>query len=331
MTGAVTGLLQATNNLSDVSDAGSSRSNIHVPVLTPAAVVATNNISSLSGNTAIDGYSPAATDLILLTAQSTASQNGLWLVPSGGGAWTRPTEFATAAVIKGRTCRVLNGTTNSGTDWTLVTPTAGITVGTSSQTWTNTLLTSTTANAAYVPVVQGSLAFGWLNVTDSQWGLACDGATDDSVAFQTLITNNPGKTIWIPPSIKIYLTTTINLAKGTIIKGNAVRQSQTTDATLLFNNAGDGLSAIDGTSGATWKILIEGVSIQQLNTANTGAGIRTEKAWDVHICHCSFSNGSGTNNYQANWQVGIRKAHGLHNNIEDVGIQLRGPNSASCV
>jgi hypothetical protein len=52
--------LQKTNNLSDVSDAGSSRANLHVPALTPAACVTTTNVASLSGLNTYDGYTLAA-------------------------------------------------------------------------------------------------------------------------------------------------------------------------------------------------------------------------------------------------------------------------------
>lgn len=82
----------------------------------------------------IDGYTVQAGDLVLLTGQSTASQNGLWLVPSSG-AWTRPTEFFSGAVTKGRTCAVTNGTANANTEWILDAPNAGITIDTSAQTW----------------------------------------------------------------------------------------------------------------------------------------------------------------------------------------------------
>lgn len=132
---AVSGAALAAANGSDFADAGSERYNTHVPALTPAACVSVTNIASLIGNAAIDGYTPAATDLVLLTGQSTASLNGLWLIPTGGGAWTRPTEFPTGGVVKGRTCRVLNGTNYQGTEWTLQAPTGGITVGTTAQTW----------------------------------------------------------------------------------------------------------------------------------------------------------------------------------------------------
>ncbi|HUC87789.1 MAG TPA: hypothetical protein VMR95_01410 [Candidatus Binatia bacterium] len=133
MTGAVTGLLQSTNNLSDVADAGSSRANIHIPVLTAVACVATANLAALSGFNTYDGYTLISGDLVLLTAQSTTSQNGLWTAASGG--WTRPTEFATGLTIKGRSVIVLNGTTYKNTCWALDAPTAGIVIDTAAQTW----------------------------------------------------------------------------------------------------------------------------------------------------------------------------------------------------
>ncbi len=136
MTGAVTGLLQASNNLSDVADPGSSRANMHIPNLTPAACVSVTNIASLSGLPAIDGYALANTDLVLLTGQTTGSQNGLWQTPtSGSGAWTRPTEFANGLVTHGRSIVIMNGTIYTDTIWNLITPTAGITIGSTSQTW----------------------------------------------------------------------------------------------------------------------------------------------------------------------------------------------------
>jgi hypothetical protein len=130
-----TGLALTANNGSDFADAGSTRANLHVPVLTPAAAVSNSNVSSLStSTTTVDGYTLANGDLVLLTAQSTASQNGMWSVPSTG-AWTRPTEFATGTVIKGRTVLVMEGTVYANTQWALDTPTAGITIDTTAQTW----------------------------------------------------------------------------------------------------------------------------------------------------------------------------------------------------
>jgi len=46
------------------------------------------NIGALSGLSAIDGVTPIAGDVILLTAQSTGAQNGPWVAASSS--WTRP-------------------------------------------------------------------------------------------------------------------------------------------------------------------------------------------------------------------------------------------------
>jgi collagen type VII alpha len=146
-TGAgASGSLLAANNLSDVADAGSSRADIHVPVLTPAAAVATTNVTSLSGLNTYDGYTLAVGDTVLLTAQSTASQNGVWLAASGS--WTRPTEFATGLTIKGRSISVLNGTVNANTSWVLDAPTAGVVIDSGSQSWG----VSKVPSGVYVPV-----------------------------------------------------------------------------------------------------------------------------------------------------------------------------------
>jgi hypothetical protein len=137
----------SANNGSDFADAGSTRANLHVPDLTPAACVVTSNVTTLSGLNIYDDYQTVAGDLILLTAQSTASQNGLWTAASG--AWTRPTEMGTGVVLKARTVAVINGTTNGGSTWLLKTNTA-IVVDTGSQTWVTQLPSSVASvSAAY--------------------------------------------------------------------------------------------------------------------------------------------------------------------------------------
>src|SRR5665213_1968405 len=161
-----TGALVAANNLSDVADGGSSRANIRVPALTPVAAVSVSNITSLTTTTTtIDGYSLASGDQVLLTNQSTGSQNGIWLVPASG-AWTRPTEFASGAVVKGRTVAVMNGTANANTQWDLTTPTAGITIDTTSQTWKMTF------NGTFAPLVSNTTL--WRTSGDTS------GTTDDA-------------------------------------------------------------------------------------------------------------------------------------------------------
>ena len=165
--------LQKTANLSDVADPGTSRQNLHIPTLLSAACVASSNVASLSGLNTYDGYTLTAGDIVLLTSQSTGSQNGPWVAASGS--WTRPTDFATGNSVKARTIAVIQGTTYGGSTWLLKTN-GSITVDTTSQTWVQQLPNSV-ENASQVEV--NLLAY----CTTSNG----NGTTDDSAAFQAAI------------------------------------------------------------------------------------------------------------------------------------------------
>lgn len=96
-----------------------------------AAVVATSNVTT-SGLTAIDGVTPVAGTRILAVAQSTSSQNGLWVAASG--AWTRPTDFATGSTQVGTFVFIEAGTVNANSGWVMSGQTV-VTVDTTAQTW----------------------------------------------------------------------------------------------------------------------------------------------------------------------------------------------------
>lgn len=122
---------QRSNNGSDFADPGTTRANIHVPMLASCQAVATANLT-LSGTQTVDGYAAVAGDQILCTGQTTGSQNGPWVVAAG--AWTRPTDYASAAVVKGRTIQVNGGSTYGGTVWAMLTSTS-VTIDTTAATW----------------------------------------------------------------------------------------------------------------------------------------------------------------------------------------------------
>lgn len=97
--------------------------------------VATANVASLSGTTTIDGVSLIAGDRVLLTAQSTASQNGVYIIAAG--AWSRATDAdATGEITPGATWYVEEGSVLPGqaTTWrcantgTITLGTTGITI-----------------------------------------------------------------------------------------------------------------------------------------------------------------------------------------------------------
>lgn len=102
---------------------------------TKPSVLAANTSGNitLSGTQTIDGVVLVATNRVLLTSQTTTSQNGIWLVQSGS--WTRPTDFATGADASGSFVFVDGGTNNSASGWVVVGE-PPVTIDTTAQSWT---------------------------------------------------------------------------------------------------------------------------------------------------------------------------------------------------
>ena len=106
-----------------------------------ARVVNRLNTNITTAPASIDGVTLATGDRILLTAQSTASQNGLWVFNGTGNALTRPDDYADGSTTSAFTDLMVQiygtfgGTgTYKGTLWRLTT-TGTITIGTTSTSW----------------------------------------------------------------------------------------------------------------------------------------------------------------------------------------------------
>ncbi len=84
-------------------------------------VVSIANIASLTGTMTIDGVALNNGDRVLLTAQTSAVENGAWVV---GTPWTRPTDFAAGNEAKSAYFSVTEGTAEAGSAWVCSTPTA---------------------------------------------------------------------------------------------------------------------------------------------------------------------------------------------------------------
>lgn len=99
----------------------------------PVRVATTANIT-LSAPQTIDGVSVVAGDRVLVKNQTASQDNGIYLVAAG--AWTRTTDFNTAAEANRATVIAQEGTTNQGD---VFTQTANVvTLGTTAQTWIKT-------------------------------------------------------------------------------------------------------------------------------------------------------------------------------------------------
>lgn len=101
----------------------------------PVRAVATTNgtlATAFENGDSLDGVTLAIGDRILLTAQSTASQNGIYTV-NATGAPTRAADADTGAELSGAVVVVLEGTLNSDTLWLCTTD--SITIGVTSIAW----------------------------------------------------------------------------------------------------------------------------------------------------------------------------------------------------
>jgi hypothetical protein len=127
--------LAVSNYLSEFSGNGdAARFNLGDQVLGSNQCVATTNLT-LSGLQTIDGYTLLAGDRILLTGQTTASQNGPWYAASG--AWSRTIEFPSGGSIGSRLVYVVGGTLNANTLWAMTNLT-DVTIDTTAITWVKT-------------------------------------------------------------------------------------------------------------------------------------------------------------------------------------------------
>ena len=79
----------------------------------PCKVATTANIT-LSGLQTIDGVLTAADDRVLVKAQATGSENGIWI--AAAGAWRRAPDFNGARdVVEGTQVYVTDGSAGNGT------------------------------------------------------------------------------------------------------------------------------------------------------------------------------------------------------------------------
>lgn len=103
----------------------------------------------LEGLIAIDGIVAAEGDRVLVKAQATPSQNGIYIASTG--VWSRAADFdATGKAVKGTQVWVTDGTTQAGTLW-IVSAANPIVIDTSALTWqSGTIYQAAAAMAAAI-------------------------------------------------------------------------------------------------------------------------------------------------------------------------------------
>lgn len=112
------------------SELGSASPTYQTPRKVKAASTAT---VTLSGSRVVDGITVSNPDRVLIKDQASAIDNGVYVVQAG--AWTRATDFDTAAEVAGAQVAVQSGTVNGGTQWATSFKSTD-TVGTTAMNWT---------------------------------------------------------------------------------------------------------------------------------------------------------------------------------------------------
>lgn len=112
-----------------------------------AASTANITVSTLYDGDSVDGVTVSTGDRVLLKDQSTASENGIYVILGVSTSPTRATDFnSTDTVFLGSEVYVEQGTANAKSTWVLTAPTGTITVGTSNLTFQRYPLTNGTTN-----------------------------------------------------------------------------------------------------------------------------------------------------------------------------------------
>lgn len=131
-------------------------------------LVAVANLA-LTGLQTVDSVALAASDRILLTAQTTGSQNGPWVAASG--AWTRPSDWAAASTQKaGILILVAEGGVYKDTKWLGITD-GSVIVDTTSTVWIQDMSGITYINGTGLSLTGNTFAVKYSN------GITVDGTS----------------------------------------------------------------------------------------------------------------------------------------------------------
>lgn len=192
--------------------------------------VATANLA-LTGLPTNDGVTFIAADVILLTAQTTASQNGPWVVSAS--AWTRPTYWAAASSQRPALFFVNEGTTKADTKFTTITD-GLIVVDT-----TAVSITQDTTGASYL-AGNGILLTGSTFSTKLGNGVGFDGTNNIQVVANgtSLNVSSSGVKITDGTPGQIMLAGAANAFAATSVTGDITISSA--GAVAVNNTAGSG-------------------------------------------------------------------------------------------
>jgi hypothetical protein len=249
-----------------------------------AVVVSTSN-QALSGLPTVDGVTLTDGQTILLTAQTTGSQNGLWAVHAG--AWTRPSFFATGDDASGSFVFIQRGTNFVSSGWT-ISGASPITIDTTAQTWTQfSGLGEVTAGAGMTK--SGST----LNVGANADGSIAVNSDDIQVADAGVVAGKVAKSLF---------------DANTILKADADDTPvalAVAASTLLGRKSSGGIAALTPTEALALLGGLQAPTVVGAVVSHTGDGTETTLA-----SHTVPQGGLGTKGYLKVQAMGITAGSG---------------------
>jgi|GEM_PF-945562 len=258
--------LLKSNNLSDVSNVATARTNLSVYSKVevdqliaglrwkdPVVAVATTNIT-LSAAQTIDGVSVVVGNRVLVVGQTDAKTNGIYLCATG--AWTRALDADSADELLNAACFVSGGTAKGDTAW--VCTTDSIALGTSNLAFVQFAGTSTYIGGFGVDINGNSID---LDLEELTAGTSFN--TGDSLVFIDSSATGQAKMKLIT---KANFISTLGIVSDTYnVKANASDASPgPLDAKLALNTAKKGLNI----SGNATQVLI-GLDLSLVDTVTT--------------------------------------------------------------
>jgi hypothetical protein len=228
--------------------------------------MSTTNIASLSGTTTVDTTVVLAVDdRVLLQGQSTATENGIWVVQAG--AWVRPQDFEIGRSAAAAKVFIQEGTTHAGEMWACTSLTGSDVIGTNNLSFaqisgtggggvTNLQEAYEGGNTIGATAAEGNIAF-----TLTSADFTVDGANDMLFGGTTPLAIFNVDTV----AMSLDSTDTTNLT----MTANVAADRTLTIAASNSNGGGDGLIAMT----ADGEIDIDSVGALSLNSSGAAINV----------------------------------------------------------
>lgn len=217
-------------------------------VITEAFVVSTTNLT-LSGEQTIDGFTTSAS-IILVTGQTTATQNGIYI--TAAGAWARATEYSTGSQLVIASVLIKNGTVNGGTQW--YNTNSSITIGSTSITFVKSS-GGTYTNGSGITLTGNVFSIAASAITNAMLA----GSITSSKLVSTDITSLGTITVGVWNGTAIANANLANSTISGVALGGTLAALTATNATLTFSGSYTGTAAqtvgLNLSNANTWAAL----------------------------------------------------------------------------